>query len=1164
MNSIRYTQERILEIPDAKGRVYGKAAEALYNMCIGQPAGTPVSWRPGHQVTEEADRFVSLKELMAVLALEIGEEELGAGEFRTSPSWPFDIQEVFTRVPVHAFMDSLFEYGNADVRISPLGLLRLASCNPSEDALSDEGVVKAACAFYSSFDERFQALFYPSSYCLQLASDSACLFDLSSAISKIASVTKIYSISPTSLWLGMLVQEPVPSLLYDFLSKTKQSTGIRDDMACEEEGDANTMSEMVHLYIDTLLPTPANMGKISFTDDMLRIVEDAMVTEAVLAPASVASVVVELLVNQGKTPQEINLWVEYCERVGESCDFSDVPMVYYPDFTVLTPSGIVSGMKMLSDDNAPIRRVLSSSALLSFLDESLAGGAPDVSYLNEEELAAGAKAIEYENKEIEFAKETLTFEEIEVLQNSRKLSHFGVPLLFQQLIIANMISRSASTVDVCDIIRAIDPTPPVTMLSPDVSPYAAHAGVNLPAAMVLAVVEAMMRRMSMTMMLDQNGAMRLYSSFLSTVAATYQAAPDMCCSHSDQWLISCISSSFDPRVHVFFSPQDKESPQLSWSVPLSIGPGSQGTSIVYPMPAQSGGDAFNQQSNPMPYLSSYGTDMVALAKEGKIGEGIVGRDDTIALVETVLARRDKSNPLLLAPAGAGKSAIAEGIAARIAKKESELLNQCGLYQVDLTSIVADGCSPAVMSERIEMIVQEAIQTNTILFIDEIHMMVSVGHGEMNVGNVMKPYLARGGLKLIGATTEREYNYTIAKDKALSRRFSPLHLPELPFDALMNIIDEKKKAYGEYHGVEYADKTARSVILLAKDYMSGKESPDRELDIVDTAASVANKAGDKVVEESHIVEAVKLLTSNRSVKTTSDIAKELVGGEYTKERLDEIFPNVAGQYQAKETIARKVFESKLDIAARPRPKNVMMFVGDSGVGKTYMAHEMAGVIDASDSDVLSINLSEYQDYSTTRLTGANPQYVGYQEGGILTNFVMAHPHGIVILDEMDKTNPAITQLFLGVFDTGEIRAGDGNLVDCRSITFVCTANTGHGASKQHALGFATVESAVEAEKEKIRDALVSKFGEPLLARMDEIVIFEELTDDDYVNVCKISYRRLADKLFERHEVDITSIYTEEDLETDVRKKLDEMLDKDARQVWAEMEKEIIPKAISLLG
>lgn len=1091
-------------------------------------------------------------------------------QYDTHLSWPVSptstVKQSSSTAVFAAFMSS--EKALPSVRISPLRLLQMAHnisvIEGNGETISDQHVIAAASAFYASFDERAQAIFYPSTYCFDLASDGSSIFELSSAISLCHKKVKIVNITPTALWMSLMVQEPVPSLVYDFMEKdrgTIRSEGFTE----EDEIVIESISEMCHVYTDMLLPAPVDMSQVTFSDSMLDLVADCIID----SPANMRSVVHAMLVSSGDA-ESAERWGKYCDEVELSCDLSGTSVEYSPDFVVLDTHAQLDMLNLVKKDAvAPIRRILASASLLAFLDESLDGGAPDTVCLKGSPtktdestyIVSGAKLIGYDTSEaLDWHCEDSRLGETDekILLSSRRLAHFGVPLLFQRAILARMIERGGVTVSVADIAAALAPTNgSVRILAENISPYAVHAGVDIDAARLLSVTSALLRRLSLTMILDEESAMRLYSSFLGTAVSTYGLVGEDCCEDTDQWMLSMSSIPFDPRMYVPYSPDGAQSVINAPSVSVSSMP-SFSSRAGYDDPMSSGGQSGKTA------IEAFCTDLVAQARKTGLGADVVGRDETISLVETILSRRDKSNPLLLAPAGAGKSAIAEALAYRLATNASPTLSGYGLVSLDLTSLLADTNSVSVMTDRVEKIVEEAISTNTIVFIDEIHMIGAVGSGELNVGNVLKPYLARGGLRLIGATTEREYNYTIAKDKALARRFSPMHLPPLEFSALMSILEEKSKSYGSYHNVSYAPGSLRSAALMAEDYMSGKESPDREIDVIDTAASVAVRAGSDTVSDAHIAEAVRLLTSNRSVKTTQEIASELVIGDFGREELSEIFPEIAGQWRAKESVARRIAEAKLDISAREKPRNIFMFVGESGVGKTYMAHQMAALLDVSPSDVLSLNLGEFQDRAShTRLLGASPQYVGYQEGGVLTNFLLAHPHGIVVLDEFEKSDPAIQQVFLGVFDTGKLSAANGDIVNCRSATFVCTSNVGHGAAKRHALGFAPDDKIGEIETEQVMEALEEIFGSALMNRIDEIVVFDDLNDDDLVEICVMSYRRLAEKLKLRHGVSISDAYSEDQMREDARTRISEMKEKDARTVWGSMEKDVIRRAIPLL-
>lgn len=1177
MKVIHYMKDIDCSVPAAQS--YGSAAQALYNLVVvdGDDAGMISEDETTNAKVNaidpgKAQAMTSVVELAAILFVEADAQQLLNSTFSTHVAWPYYVEGVSSTVSSESFLNALIKNGNPKVVISPLRLLQLASdlaCSVSSDVITDEHVYEALCAFYCSFDERFQMAFYPLSYPLDLASDSACLFSLASCIAKGCDLTAVKHITPTALWLMMLVQEPTPSLLYDYLHKTRQDTGISEDMIQDSSPveEIDTMRELCDLYLSSMLPEPHDVMDIEPSEDLCRLVADSMLPTR---PATVQDVVYSLFLAQGNQ-DDASWWLNYCDHVTDSCSCVGTPCASHPSYVTLSPEAQdYFLMAATTGDNA--RQMIASTAFFLFLDEGLEGGAPDVVHIQRaEDVMIGDEMMLPEAKHGASASvPAISPEDKSIIRISRKLEHFGVPTIFQQLMIANMASRNGSLISTEDIAQAANPATsgsPLMVLAGNVAPDSAHAGVSEEAATILATAGIITRRLAMVIPSDEAGALRTYANSLATAIASIQTADrSKSCSPQADWIYTASCPVFDPRIDVFFTSStlrsggaDQKQGQATLTITtLTVDPSSQGS---YQPQGQAG-----YEPDKLPYLAKFTTDMVELARQGRIGEGIVGRDETISLIETVLTRRDKSNPLLLAPAGAGKSAIAEAVAKRIADKTTSLPPTTNMRSLDLTSLVADGCTAGVLADRMERIMEESVSSHTILFIDEIHVIVSIGNGEMNLGNIMKPYLARDGLSVIGATTEREYNYTIAKDRALSRRFSTMRLPALDFDETVAILKEKQKMYSKYHGVAYSDRAANTIALLAKEYMSDKESPDRELDILDTSASVATRAESLEVQEQHVVEAVRLLTANRSVKTHADIARELITSEYSAKTLDELFPNVAGQYAAKENIVKRISESKLGLSAQAKPKNIFLFVGESGVGKTYMAHEMAPLLDLNqDSDVLTISLGEYQDRAShTRLIGASPQYVGYQEGGILTNFVKAHPDGIVILDEMDKCDPSVLQMFLGVFDTAMLTAADGSIADCRSITFVCTTNSGHGPTKKNAIGFSTQETADEQEKSAITDALKAELGEPLISRMDEIVIFETLTDSDYVDICKISYRRLAERLMQRHGVDLAAAYTEEDLVHDVQQRISQAdtASKDARTIWSSFERDIIPKAIEL--
>ena len=1068
--------------------------------------------------------------------------------FTTKLAWPNEDRGISQSVLSVDFLESMERHGRVGIRIPILRILQRATDTAQVSgvgSVEDIIVYGYLCSYYSSFDERFQAVYYPARYRWH-ASRDAVLFEASSALSDGIDRTAVSAVSATAAWLGMLIDQstPVPSLLGDFMSRTGQSSGVASSQQKRSVilADSSSFAAAFRSCLLDELPGIPDVHDVFTQQTIELIIADAISTET---PASIFQLVTELMNNMGADQYTKQAWKDYCTSIKKSFidsrfeSFSDAPV--YVSLLPKTQRSIFA--KMTPDLN--IRLSIASAAKLKFMNEYENGGAPDYVVLDKKDILGILKGGPIPT-------------DIGILEQ-RRLSSFGIPPVYQDLLLASMQKNNRNIIDVEDIYAPYAFTEEdMKYVRVGADRSALHRGVTMDAAEILSAALVLFRGLCMDVAAPDRVLDELYGECLSFVCEMKKLISEPICDSAESWLATLSVSHYDPRV--LGAPVDSPGTAIIKKVlgeAMGIDPFAPETEY-----RSRGGGANSVKGGKM--LARFCSDMVQQAREGKIGEMIIGREAVIENVEAVLLRRDKANPLLLAPAGAGKTAVVEGLAKKIACNEAGVLNGYGVCSLDVASLIADGPSVGVMGERVKGIMTEAIESNTILFIDEIHTIDSIGSGDFNLGNIMKPFLARQGLKVIGATTEREYNYSIAKDKALDRRFSPIHLPRLDFDAVLKVLDAKSQIYGRHHGVVYTENAANIIALLAEDYMSGRETPDRELDILDVSGSVAASAAKQVVEEPDIIQAVKLLTSNKSIKTRKDIARELLG-EIGEEDIAKAFPNVAGQKKAKETILRRVSESKLDISSRNKPRNIFMFVGNSGVGKTYMAHEMAPLLDASSEDVLSISLGEYQDRAShTRLIGAAPQYVGYQEGGVLTNFAKAHPGGIVVLDEIDKCTEEIKEMFLGVFDTGILQAADGSIADCRSMTFVCTANTGHGAEKKHTIGFGTVESKAEDELDNVKDALKAQFGEPLLNRIDEIVIFDDLSEDDLIEICLISYRKLVDKMHRRYGVTLTDVYTEEQLAEEARERFASSSGKmDARTAWNGFEKEIVPKAIALL-
>ena len=1161
MIAIKYTTEIITDLPE--DWKCGRAALMLKALAASTAAGNSPDevLDPAYEILESGqfgsfsyqDMKISLPcTTVATALLHAMDGGKQCSFYTSSGAWPVRFNGVSQQVEASDFLGALEKLGRPGVCVPVLRILQLAADAASESGSSvidDATVLTYLCSYYASFDERFQALFYPAGF-RSLSTRDAVMFEASSALSDGASRTAVKSLSATSTWLGMLVDSstPVPSLLSDFLARAGLRSGVattgRRPISLILGGEvANTG----RTSISSILSSAQNLSDtftacLSIETPVTYECDDVMTQqtlELVMAdtissgyPASTGLLVQNLMRNMGADHFTMEAWTGYCNSVANELT-SMISVSTHPNVVSMKPEAqraIINVMTESQDVNP--RLLMASAAASRFVSESLEGAAPD--------------HVELTVRDVENITEAGKLAPDVALMERRSMDDFSVPEVYQNLFLTNMRDHDRAFIDIEDIYAPFSGEMEITETFAATERAALYSGVTIGASEILAAAATLFRAIKGDSAAPDELAEGVYTECLVFVCEAMKADSAGACSPEGNWLASMSGDVFDPRK--LGAPRQTDRRRSLAGLPDPMDDPN------YSYQPQRAGK----------YLRAYCTDMVALAASGEIGQSVIGRDAVIENVKTVLLRRDKSNPLLLAPAGAGKTAVVEGLAKMLAEDSAGALNGYGLYSLDLASIATDGGSISALADAVRGIMEDAVENKAILFIDEIHMIDALGSHDFNVGNIMKPYLARSGLKVIGATTEREYNYSIAKDKALDRRFSPIHLPALDFESIVAILEAKASMYGIHHGVVYGSGTAPMAALLAEDYMGSRESPDRELDVLDLAGSVAVAAGEASVGEERLVEAVRILTSNPTVKTRADVARELIS-DGADDAAIAAFPNVAGQTRAKEQIFKRIAKSKLDISSRDKPRNVMMFVGESGVGKTYMAYEMAPLLDASRADVLQIPLGEYQDKgSHTRLVGASPQYVGYQEGGVFTNFAKAHPGGIVILDEIDKCAPEIRDVFLGVFDTGVVQAANGDVMDCRSMTFVCTANTGYGSTRKRAIGFGAPADDGTADTEAVMEALKAQFDEPLLNRMDEIVIFDPLSLEDLIEICRISYRKLADKMYRRYGIEIASSYSEDEMATDARVRFEDGGKYDARTAWAVIEKDIVPKTIELLG
>lgn len=512
--------------------------------------------------------------------------------------------------------------------------------------------------------------------------------------------------------------------------------------------------------------------------------------------------------------------------------------------------------------------------------------------------------------------------------------------------------------------------------------------------------------------------------------------------------------------------------------------------------------------NDAPYLRKIGNDLTALAARNVEQVPIVDRDEVVDEMITVLCRQDKSNPALIAPAGTGKTAIVERLCQRIVAGDvPEKLRNRRVISVHPTFRGGDFKS---LEDAVSTAVQEAAETNAILFIDEIHMITDVGGREMNVANLLKPELARHGVSLIGATTDVEYQRTIGRDKALDRRFAPIRVTEMTMSQVLDVLASRRPIYERSYGLRFADNSNRLIARLAREHLSMRHSPDRELELMDTSAAAAYVSGDEKVTVDDIYKSIRMLAHDDSIKPLS-----------AADATTDAFKHIAGQEEAKEKIGKRLSMSMLGMFRSNAPRNIFLFTGPSGVGKTMMANAIGSYLGLQTTDILTLQMSEYaHPADVTRLIGSSPGYIGYGEGGTLTNFIKAHPSGVVIFDEIDKAVPEVRTYLLGPFDNGFIDSAMGDHIDCRATTFICTMN-GNETGTESSIGFGKKEHNERIDKRE----LVNMLGAPFVERMDEVIRFTHLTKDDYRDLVRDRIQVVRDEYAAAYAIDVSAFAEE---------------------------------------
>ncbi len=510
-----------------------------------------------------------------------------------------------------------------------------------------------------------------------------------------------------------------------------------------------------------------------------------------------------------------------------------------------------------------------------------------------------------------------------------------------------------------------------------------------------------------------------------------------------------------------------------------------------------------QKSKSESYLAKYSIDLIAKAKEGKI-DPVIGRDSEIQRVTQILCRRKKNNPILVGEPGVGKTAIAEGLALNIAaNRVPKIIKDSKLYALDLSALLAGTKYRGDFEKRLKGVMDELkAEPNAILFIDEIHTLIGAGStsGTMDAANQLKPALASGELKCMGATTFAEYRNGFEKDKALSRRFSKVDINEPSKETSYLILKGLQKKYEKHHGVEYTNKALQSAVDLSSRYITDRFLPDKAIDLIDeTAASFHLRKNKRVKVGAKDI--LKTITGIVGISNTNMQENEL-SALATLE--DDLKRRVIGQDRAVTTVSKAIKISKAGLTPEGKPIASFLFSGPTGVGKTELAIAL--------SDTLGIHferfdMSEYMEkHALSRLVGAPPGYVGYEQGGLLTEAVKKHPYSVLLLDEIEKAHPDLVNILLQIMDSATLTDNNGYKANFQNVILIMTSNI--GATARNVMGFNKDESISKNEEMK------AFFTPEFRNRLDAIVEFEQLEEKTVEGIVSKFIRELNTELSDK--------------------------------------------------
>jgi len=515
------------------------------------------------------------------------------------------------------------------------------------------------------------------------------------------------------------------------------------------------------------------------------------------------------------------------------------------------------------------------------------------------------------------------------------------------------------------------------------------------------------------------------------------------------------------------------------------------------------------------FLERFGRDLTQLAREGKIHPPIGRRAEMLQVVRT-LARESKNNPVLVGDAGVGKTAIVEGLAWRIAQgRVPTIIQDKRIIQLDMAAIVAGTKYRGDFEERLQGVLQEASQSpGVILFIDELHTLVGAGTAEgvtMDGANIMKPALSRGEIRIIGATTINEYRRYIEKDPALERRFQPIQVNEPTPQEALEILQGIKERLEKHHGVNIAEEALRAAVNLSARYLPDRRLPDKAIDLLEEACASAAVQWTSVIQGEVLPEVPGVVSANAVAQVvarwTGIPAAQLREDE--RERLlsmaEKLKERVIGQDQACEKLAQAVQRARLGLKEAGRPIGVFLFLGPTGVGKTELARATAEFLFGSEKAMTRLDMSEFMEkHTVSRLIGAPPGYVGYEEEGQLTGALRRHPHCLVLLDEIEKAHPEVLNLFLQLFDEGRVTDSKGRTADATNALFILTSNL--TVEEEPQVGF-----RVRGGEDSRRALLAHGLRPELVNRLDEVIVFNPLSAQDLARIAHLQLQRFSDRL-----------------------------------------------------